>query len=95
MCTGSHPVCSLLTLRLRSRGGATIGHPNHIMHYEINFDNDRDALLEVLAWLGPQRYKVLARAARTEKVEYIELLMNIAGIQGFPINAIFRRYHTN
>ena len=95
MRTGSHPVCNLLTLRIGRRGGATTGHPNHIMHYEKRFTNDREALLEVLAWLGPQRYKALARAARTETVEYIAFLMCLAGIQGFPINAIFRRYHTN
>ena len=31
MHTGYHPVCNLLTLRIRRRGGATIGHPKHIM----------------------------------------------------------------
>jgi len=65
------------------------------MHYEIKFNNDREALLEVLAWLGPQRYKALARAARTETVEYIGFLMSLGGIQGFPIYAFHRRYHTN
>jgi len=63
------------------------------MHYEIKFNNDREALLEVLAWLGPQRYKVLARAARTESIECIAFLMSLGGISGSPVNAIHRRYH--
>jgi len=95
MHTGHHSVCNFLTLRIRRRGGATIGHPKHIMHYEKKFNNEREALVETLQWLGATRYKILARAAKTECIENIAFYMGIAGISGFPVNAMHRRYHTN
>ena len=50
MCTGSHPVCSLLTLRIRSRGGATIGHPNHIMNRINRPPISSSAAIRTTAW---------------------------------------------
>lgn len=63
------------------------------MHYEIQFNDDREALIEALRWLGAKRFKILARAARTECIENIAFYMSIAGVSGFPVIALHRRYH--
>ena len=65
------------------------------MHYEKKFNNDREALVETLNWLGPKRYKIIARAAKSENVESIAFYMAIAGISGYPVNAMRRRYFDN
>jgi hypothetical protein len=46
-----------------------------------------------LRWLGAKRFKLLARAARTECIENIAFYMSIAGVSGFPVIALHRRYH--
>jgi|21_taG_2_1085346.scaffolds.fasta_scaffold18772_5 hypothetical protein len=71
------------------------------MHHNISYTDlddkvaNRKAVIDVLQWLGPKRFKILAKCVNEMDLSSLDLSMSLAGISGFPVLAMFRRYHTS
>ncbi len=71
------------------------------MKTEISYDqkcqdcNDRKALLDTLHWFGQfQQFKMLVKAVKGGcAFKQLAFWAGFGGVQGYPVNAIWRRYH--
>ena len=58
-------------------------------------DKQRKACADTLSYLGPRRYKLLARATRTETHDAFAFLMAFVGVEGYPVEAMMGRYSSH
>ena len=71
------------------------------MNYDIKYSDlddkaaNRKAIIDVLQWLGPKRFKLLVKCAKELDLLSLDFSMSLAGISGFPVFAMYRRYHTS
>jgi hypothetical protein len=70
------------------------------MHYEINYDGldpiekHKKAIADVIEYTGQERFDRIISALRTKYpeppvLEHLELVLSFAGIQGYPVKAIW------
>ena len=72
------------------------------MKTEIQYDNadqevnDRKALTDTLHWFGTFKvFKTLVRSIKGGcSFEYLAFWAGFAGVEGYPVNAMWRRYHS-
>ena len=58
-------------------------------------DKQRKACVDTLSYLGPRRYKLLARATRTQTHNGFKVLMAFVGVEGYPVEAMMDRYSSH
>ena len=71
------------------------------MHTEIHYNekcqecNDRKALIDTLHWFGGYKgFKTLVRFIKSGcSFEQLAFYAGFGGVQGYPVNAMWRRYH--
>lgn len=58
-------------------------------------ENDRKALRDTLYWFGGfKQYKILVQAIKGGcTFEYLAFWAGFGGVQGYPVNAMWRRYN--
>lgn len=70
------------------------------MHYEVNYtaltgdEKIRKACADALGYMGPKIYRHLVTVVKYKKysVEQVHFLAMIAGVQGYPVEAMLARY---
>ena len=69
------------------------------MSYQIDYtsvkDADREAINDAIRYMGLRRSKVIIRKIKESKpaeTDAIHFICRFAGISGFPVDALIRRY---
>ncbi len=71
------------------------------MKTEIHYDNDeqqindRKALNDMLYWYGKfEQFKILTRMIKSGcSFKRLAFFAGFSGVEGYPVNAMWRRYH--
>lgn len=68
------------------------------MHTEVDYTNRPsakfDAVEDVKSWIGPERWaKLSLQMAKVTNPEHFAIYADLAGIQGFPVEAWYDLYH--